>query len=527
MEDRGAVPNLRLSVTWLRLVSVTWLFVASSDNHASKISCWALASVFQGFKEPLAEAYLPGQVKTGKLEVQESGVVLALGLGVESPAVHMITLQRHAGAHAFFELSRIEGSSHVLMLCGNLLGLNWKDNRIYNIPVLDIPGQRSVPHLMTIQKNTLVVLRTNMLQIYTLPSVADDSVVLSKEVQIPTIWEVAVCKTASQSSPETSLRLIFLSPVGIEIWTTNLSASSSSSPKARDTQDIRTLSINSVPVKRVDGTSGCRHQGKDSVMAHILYRPTPGALPVLDIDEALGLTVIGNCFGELAIYDHVGRYPQKCSGLAHDFTDWESPDSSLMPTLPISLGLSLVPPPFEPDGFWAGPRTTLIWVRSGARTGFAEMIIQDGYLEYDRWQGGLPDHVWTLEHAYGFPGRVIPQGYMNDDYHDLERVLFRVGNRYLVYCPKAELDKRLKSWPIFPSNRNQSFDFWFADPESYTRRPAITEAKMYHTFRLELTNGEDWSVIKGRNRWIEQAERCGRPHENLLYMPPLSLSPQL
>jgi hypothetical protein len=42
-----------------------------------------LASVFQGFNNPVAEAYLPGQVKTGKLEVQESSVVLVLGLGVE------------------------------------------------------------------------------------------------------------------------------------------------------------------------------------------------------------------------------------------------------------------------------------------------------------------------------------------------------------------------------------------------------------------------------------------------------------
>jgi hypothetical protein len=86
------------------------------------------------------------------------------------------------------------------------------------------------------------------------------------------------------------------------------------------------------------------------------------------------------------------------------------------------------------------------WIRGDDYSG--------GYLEYDRWQGGLPDHAWTLEHVYGFPGRVIPQGYMNDDYHNLEHVLFRVGNQYLVYCPKAKPDKRLKLWPIFPSNRN-------------------------------------------------------------------------
>ncbi|KAJ7928791.1 hypothetical protein B0H13DRAFT_964871 [Mycena leptocephala] len=78
------------SITWLRLVAGTWLFVASSDNHTSKISCWHLSSVFLGSKDPVAEAYLPGQVKTGKLEVQDSGIVLALGLGAESPAVHII-----------------------------------------------------------------------------------------------------------------------------------------------------------------------------------------------------------------------------------------------------------------------------------------------------------------------------------------------------------------------------------------------------------------------------------------------------
>jgi hypothetical protein len=71
------------SITWLRLVHGTRLFVASSDNYCSKISCWDLSLIFQGDAAPLAEAYLPGQVKTGKLEVQDSGVVLALGLGSE------------------------------------------------------------------------------------------------------------------------------------------------------------------------------------------------------------------------------------------------------------------------------------------------------------------------------------------------------------------------------------------------------------------------------------------------------------
>ncbi|KAJ7690117.1 hypothetical protein B0H17DRAFT_595752 [Mycena rosella] len=49
--------------------------------------------------------------------------------------------------------------------------------------------------------------------------------------------------------------------------------------------------------------------------------PAAWAFPVLDFDGALGFTVIGNCFGELAIYDHVGFQPLQCCGLSPDFTD--------------------------------------------------------------------------------------------------------------------------------------------------------------------------------------------------------------
>lgn len=149
------------------VVAGTWLFVASSDNHSSKISCWDLSMVFRGFIEPLAEAYLPGQVKTGKLEVQDSGIVLAVEyvyqstskfvavMYYRSPSVHIITLRQRSGRHAFCELARIEDFSHVLMLRGDIVGcglrrgailphiVNWKDNRIFNIPPgPDIPGRR-------------------------------------------------------------------------------------------------------------------------------------------------------------------------------------------------------------------------------------------------------------------------------------------------------------------------------------------------------------------------------------------------
>lgn len=48
--------------------------------------------------------------------------------------------------------------------------------------------------------------------------------------------------------------------------------------------------------------------------------PALWAFPTLDFDEVLGYTIVGNCFGELAIYDHIGSDPILCCGLAPDLT---------------------------------------------------------------------------------------------------------------------------------------------------------------------------------------------------------------
>ncbi|KAK7017338.1 F-box domain-containing protein [Favolaschia claudopus] len=222
------------SITWLRLVAGTWLFVASSDNYVSKLTClffrhWDVHSVFRGHHQPLAEAYLPGQVKTGQLEIQESGIMLALGLGpdyVHSSPVHVITFQKGSDGHVFSELTRVDGSSHVLMLSGDFLGcalragtivphlVNWKENKIHLIPQSDVPGERNVPHLMAIRKNTLVLVRTESLQLYTLPSVVKDHLHLIKRADVPAIWEAVVSSSPAEPS---ILRLLIISAVGIEM----------------------------------------------------------------------------------------------------------------------------------------------------------------------------------------------------------------------------------------------------------------------------------------------------------------------
>ncbi|KAJ7510507.1 hypothetical protein B0H11DRAFT_1959386 [Mycena galericulata] len=552
------------SVTWLRLVAGTWLFVASSDNDISKISCWDLTLVFQGYTEPLAEAYLPGQVKTGKLEVQSSGVVLALGLGAESLAVHIITLRQYSGQHVFSELCRIEGSSHVLMLCGNFVGcalrhgavvphlIDWKENCVHDIPHppgrSDIPGRRSVPHLMTFWADILVIVRTKTLEFYTIPLAAGRPIAFLKLMMTSTIWEAAVCKPISNSHIS-SLRLIVISPVGVEMYVveqSTLEASDAADPplclakitRLHDSWDEpwyhlcigetgqRALWISdfgpaarkpphfvymSVPPGLSDvelPRIGWSKDGPD--------QPALWALPAIDFDEALGLTVIGNCFGEIAIYDHVGGHPENCGGLAPDFTDQRGPVPPVLSTIPIYLGLSIVPRPattskaFDPSEFSGWSQDNIHLVGTGAITWFKDWSCS--YWDWDKWQGVANDFEWCLEHAYGFPGPAIPQAYGSDEGNEYQHTVVRIGNRYLVYTPN--LDKPVRTWPLnAPTGHLNIFD---AQPESYTCRTAMTEGHMYRRWlgneACELETGNR------RNRWVEQAKRGGRPHPNALLM---------
>ncbi|KAJ7510506.1 hypothetical protein B0H11DRAFT_1191852 [Mycena galericulata] len=550
------------SITWLRFVAGSWLFVASSDNHNSKISCWDLSLVFQGYREPLVEAYLPGQVKTGKLEVQSSGVVLALGLGPESLAVHIITLRQYSGRHVFAELCRIEGSSHVMMLSGNFLGcalrhsavvphlIDWKENRIHDIPHppgdWDIPGRRSVPHLMTIWGDILVILRSRALEFYNLPSAAGHLITFLKLMKTPAIWEAAVCKSATNSPFRVSpLRLIVISPLGVEIYVVGPSMMVASDaeptcclakiPWRSNMQEPwyhlcigetgrRALWISvsdmpqppefvsiDVPLQLPDTEMPCITWSKDGP-----DQPALWALPAIDFDDALGLTVLGNCFGEIAIYDHAGNHPEHCGGLGHDFTDQRSLIPPPLPTLPISLGLYVAPRPalssagidhalisgWSKDNLlladsWALPRLT--WIRDFAAY---------GYYNWDMWQGLTTDFAWRLEHAYGLPGPVIPQAYADDEIRILQHNLIRLGNRYMVFTPNS--DNEVRSWSLNASMGH--LDISNAEPESYTSRTALTEGGMYG----RMLRGEIYG--KGRNRWIEQAARGGRPHENTLLM---------
>ena len=84
--------DLPRSVTWLRLVTGRWLFVASYDARASSFACWDIAAAFQGAKEPVAECFFSGPVHSAVFEIQHEGIVMALS--VESRCASVLPLNR-------------------------------------------------------------------------------------------------------------------------------------------------------------------------------------------------------------------------------------------------------------------------------------------------------------------------------------------------------------------------------------------------------------------------------------------------
>jgi hypothetical protein len=68
------------TVTWLRLASGRWLFVASFDTRASCLSCWDVGMIFRGRTTPVAEYFFSGPVRSAQLEVQTDSIVIALSV---------------------------------------------------------------------------------------------------------------------------------------------------------------------------------------------------------------------------------------------------------------------------------------------------------------------------------------------------------------------------------------------------------------------------------------------------------------
>ncbi|KAF7290896.1 F-box domain-containing protein [Mycena chlorophos] len=557
-------------ITWLRLVDGRWLFVAFSNRESSQLACWDISGLNAGYGTPVAEAFLPGRVNSAQVEIQCEGIVLALGIEGEQPSTLVTTLQRQEHQFAFYELANLKTSSYVLMLSGSLLGcaiqnqdntphlLDWKNGHSYEIAAPpgghDVPDRRSVPHLMAMHNDVLVIVRCAGIEVYNFSA---DSIVFLHHIHAHPIWEAVLV-------PSPVLHLLLLTRTGLEsvIFDSNVNdqASVPSITCLAQTPPCRCASAfdgppcqsiyHSVPWYCLSaGTSGHKcmwisvagGDGQSTVDPYLMSMDIPQygtlrplgisqpiswslgppdspalwGLPSLDFDDTLGTVVMGNCFGELAFYDY-DKYLDRCL--------WLSPDPSWISDEPLRQMLEQSPvvldtPPYLTKGISADEirRRTSHWSQE-LRTSSANARMDWSECRAVYWWQGLPcDYAWVFQHAYGFPGRVLPETYFEN--HDGGcNVSFRIGNRRFIFVDTRNDDAHFRSWPTFRSREPGSDDedsdeeedpwvFAFSEQQFTTRGTVITARGAYlQAYARE--RGREFEE-PGRDRGQELKERGG------------------
>nr|GAT43029.1 predicted protein [Mycena chlorophos] len=514
------------SITWLRLVHSRWLFVASSDDKASKLSCWDLFEVFAGNTLPVAEGFLPGRVKTGKLEVQGHEVVIALGLGPETRSTHVISLRKGSEGYMLVELSRVDQSTHVLMLAGDWIGVairgqsnlphlvNWKAQNILLIPPppggVDVPGRRSVPHLITLWNDLIVIAWRDILEFYDFTSSPTPSAAYKGSIAAPSpVLEVHALPSDGPAAP---LRLLVLTPRGVEVffvdpmllstlWNEQCpSISCASSPQDAWMHEYPWYQLSVAPSQRQAFWLSAAHGSEERYQyPHVIsttipdvvqvegavspslqtWTPDPQldpalwALPIVERDEVLGITVIGNHFGELAIFDLARGLPFPSIVVVPQDVGIER-EVTLSPT-PIEL----IPSPrigpthtMPEDEFQAAIAN---WSQDGiVDSQWTNEWYKDRYsARVHSWSGVVNDLGWVLENAYGFPGEVLPQAYtpIEQVVSGDPCVLLRIGDRYIV----EDEDGFVHSWshPTTTVHAAQAPGYARLDAQSAAAHPPI------------------------------------------------------
>nr|GAT57323.1 predicted protein [Mycena chlorophos] len=583
---------LPLSVTWTRLIAGNWLFVASSDDLQSQLSCYDLADLDSA--SGTTHAYLPGRVRTALTEIQANGIVLALGLTHEAHAVYVITLRKRDGRNVFCELARLEGSSHVLMLSGDFVGcavrgglniphlFNWRAGAVYELAPppggLDIPARRCVPHLMTLWNDQLVVVRAHCIEIYQIHH-ETRAAAFRKAIEVSVIWEINV--GSPPDAPTGSLHFVALSPAGIELL--SLRDLDAEEPQVDQTRLIQMpcgFSGNFTPTTswqepfeadhplfcnlRV-GASGRRMLWTSAVDASIRIDGHPLSLvqapiafgePVdnqqmstvfaekdpalwglacVDFDDALGLVVVGNIFGELAVFDYGSEPPMGKHRWTKDLADCPEPLPPPLPSKPIPLDLLPALERFMTDEEICKSRAS--------KWGKCERLVprprreatpppfHDYFPTKFLWEGIPCDEAWLLDRLYGFPGEVLVQTHCYEGDSGSERVVFCVGDRVLTRDNDVSEDPF--SWPLVDEDVNASGDPDSGDEDSVPAlqppicATALTTQFAYTRFFAEEADfrvdflsvaelGLGVETMPGpstplRNRWEELRARGGRP----------------
>ncbi|KAK7683176.1 hypothetical protein QCA50_013849 [Cerrena zonata] len=493
----------RRSITWVRTIHSQWLLVASSDDITSVITLWLIDSLLASKSSaPLAEASLPAPVVTGAVDVCGSCVTLALELRGRIPQIDILSIVKHRRLTLFCRLQTLEDLAHLRFLHGDHIGVSvvnntnipcivkWKNKAIERLRTL--PDLRGGAVAMHMTDNWIAVLRRSVLEVY-----AHDgqhykywkALEVSHGVGSASFLQIRdECRDGFVPQPA-PLKLCITSSEGVFVYgvlcdpsndVLSLNSIWNFSGTITDNHDPLftkgTLGNIGGGVSWLHGSGNSRHfpikfatvrlpvgdgESQPSIFEwYDVSMPALYALGVYDYDEARGVLVLGNAFGELSLYDFSCSNPgifSKC--FAMKLAPAPYIGQTILPKVRETiLGnlvnhyvltylqhhiLSYTGPPFptweDPSyvktdiaQFWREHR--LVAAPPGWSTDF-EIPNKDGLTWISMflgWGSCAPDYFRGLEQAAHFYGRPIPLLRTWSTPYHRELAIFDVGGLLFV-----------------------------------------------------------------------------------------------
>ncbi|KIP09493.1 hypothetical protein PHLGIDRAFT_316246 [Phlebiopsis gigantea 11061_1 CR5-6] len=267
--------------------------------------------------------------------------------------VAVLTLRLRDGEITFAERGRFEGCSHVRSLRGALVGcgvqgaadlpclLNWQTGVVQTLPPSPVSDGRCVA--MALRDDLCVVARSSVLSVY---SLAAPHPALVQDLR----FDHALGSVAVSASAAAPLSLLITSHSGLHVYTVSQDASGAyvADLVAEEALKASTLLTSAPALPRVGASAshvawtstpasffdrqariviarvsrdnaapaGARCPSKIELLSECKdWRlPSLSAMPVMDLDDGMGILAVGNALGELAICNYGGALTEPILG---------------------------------------------------------------------------------------------------------------------------------------------------------------------------------------------------------------------
>ncbi|KAK7677004.1 hypothetical protein QCA50_020033 [Cerrena zonata] len=555
--------NQKRSITWIRLVHSEWLLVASSDAICSVIILWSVPDLLlsQENAAPLAEAFLPAPVNSGVIDVQEGGVVMALELRGKIDQIDILSIVDHDGALRICRLRTLDNVGHPRFIKGGLIGVSlinnintiriigWADNSMKCLRYY--PDEQGGAVAMYLDDEWIGVVRRQVLEIY-IPY--GHNYTCWRAFKLPHDVGTASFSPCTRSflscRSSDPLRLCISCNEGLFVYEIACDPKNGMSsvqllwhylpppvPSAdfypvpsKASLGVRGTTVSWIHghVNEYDKPVSFAHTrvvpGETEPPVFTMYdedMPALDSLGLYDFDDARGVLVLGNAFGELSLFDFSGTDPglfRNC--LAPGIGAGSYTGQDLLPTNEIT---SYPGPPFPYMERLESAKTDTFefWDRHRPKE------IPDGWTAdlratnkdipwYTTCSGVILTPYrfsWISENAGHFYGRPIPLLYREDSVNIYaEWIISDIGGLLFVWCRELDENYMIAKPGV---TLQQLADSITAQGSILAKRVKYDWSQCVVGFRFMKSMRCEWET-HGRHRGKELLQRGGRVSDFVL-----------